>query len=72
LPVTKRFTETQHVSLFLTGKMMPENWKVVAADSDFYYLKAHLTNILKRMRVNMGRVEVKPTESKYFAEGLTR
>lgn len=70
LPVTKRFTETQHVSLFLTGKMMPENWKVVAADSDFYYLKAHLTNILKRMRVNMGRVEVKPTESKYFAEGL--
>ena len=70
LPVTKRFTETQHVSLFLTGKMMPENWKVVAADSDFYYLKAHLTNILKRMRVNMGRVEVKPTESNYFAEGL--
>ena len=70
LPVTKRFTETQHVSLFLTGKMMPENWKVVAADSDFYYLKAHLTNILKRMRVNMGRVEVKTTESKYFAEGL--
>ncbi len=70
LPVTKRFTETQHVSLFLTGKMMPENWKVVAADSDFYYLKAHLTNILKRMRVNMGRVEVKPTECKYFAEGL--
>lgn len=70
LPVTKRFTETQHVSLFLTGKMMPENWKVVTADSDFYYLKAHLTNILKRMRVNMGRVEVKPTESKYFAEGL--
>ncbi len=70
LPVTKRFTETQHVSLFLTGKMMPENWKVVAADSDFYYLKAHLTNILKRMRVNMGRVELKPTESKYFAEGL--
>lgn len=70
LPVTKKYTETQHLSIFLTGKMMPENWKVAATDADFYYLKAYVGNILRRMRVNMGRVELKPTAQKYFAEGI--
>ena len=70
LPVTKRFTETQHVSLFLTGDMMPESWMQKSPEADFYWLKAHMSNILNRMRVNMGRVEVKTSEHKYFAEGL--
>ena len=70
LPVTKRFNETQHVSLFLTGDMMGETWKQKSPEADFYWLKAHVGNILKRMRVNMGRVEVKTTEHKFFAEGL--
>ena len=70
LPVTKRFTETQHISIFMTGKMQPENWKVVQTDTDFYHLKAYVMNILHRMRVNMSRVEVVPTTMHCFAEGL--
>ena len=70
LPVTKRFSETQHVSLFMTGKMNPESWKMKQEDADFYYMKAYVNNLLKRMRVNMGRVEVKPTTMHFFAEGL--
>ena len=70
LPVTKRFTETEHVSIFLTGNMAPETWKMKSAESDFFYLKAYVMDILHRMRVNMGRVEMVPTQYKFFAEGL--
>ena len=70
LPVTKRFAETQHVSLFMTGDLMPESWKQKSPEADFYYLKAYVGNILGRMRVNMSRVEVKPTTLHYYAEGL--
>lgn len=70
LPVTKRFNETEHVSIFLTGNMTPESWKQKSPESDFYYLKSYVMTILQRMRVNMGRVEVVPSQAKYFAEGL--
>lgn len=70
LPVTKRFNETEHVSIFLTGSMTPESWKMKPAEADFFYLKAYVMDILHRMRVNMGRVEMVPTQYKFFAEGL--
>ena len=70
LPVTKRFSETEHVSIFLTGNMTPESWKMKPAEADFFYLKAYVMDILHRMRVNMGRVEMVPTQYKFFAEGL--
>ena len=70
LPVTKRFTETEHVSIFMTGNMTPESWKMKSAETDFFYLKAYVMNILRRMRVNMGRVEMVPSHYKFFAEGL--
>ena len=70
LPVTKRFAETEHVSIFMTGNMTPESWKMKPAETDFFYLKAYVMDILHRMRVNMGRVEMVPTQYKFFAEGL--
>lgn len=70
LPVTKRFNETEHVSIFMTGNMTPESWKMKSAETDFFYLKAYVMNILRRMRVNMGRVEMVPSQYKFFAEGL--
>ncbi len=70
LPVTKRFNETEHVSIFLTGNMTPESWKQKSPESDFYYQKSYVMTILQRMRVNMGRVEMVPTQYKFFAEGL--
>ena len=70
LPVTKRFAETEHVSIFMTGNMTPESWKMKSAETDFFYLKAYVMDILHRMRVNMGRVEMVPTQYKFFAEGL--
>ena len=70
LPVTKRFIEVQHLSIFLTGDMMPESWMQKSPEASYYWLKAHVRNVLDRMRVNMGRVEVRPTSHHFFAEGL--
>ena len=70
LPVTKRFSEVQHLAVLLTGHLMPETWKQKSPDGDVYHLKAYVTNIMQRMRVNMSRVEVRPTEATYMAEGI--
>ena len=70
IPVTKRFNETEHFSLFLTGNQSAESWRGKSAEVDFYCLKSYVMTLLHRMRVNMGRVELVPSQAKYFAEGL--
>ena len=71
MPVTKKYIETPHLSIFMTGNMQPENWKIPAVATDFYYLKAHVLNILHRMRVNMTRLQTVPATQKYFSEGIS-
>ena len=68
--VTDKFVETQHLSIFMTGKMTGESWMAKPVDADFYQLKAHVMNILRRMRMNMTRLEFVPATEKYYAEGL--
>ena len=68
--VTKRYFEERHLSLFMTGAETAESWKLPSQPVDFYFLKAHVVNILRRLRVNMGRILAEPAKAKYFAEGL--
>lgn len=68
--VTKRYFEERHLSLFMTGVETGESWKMASQPVDFYYLKSHVTNILRRLRINMGRIVAEPAKAKYFAEGL--
>lgn len=70
LPVTKKYVETQHLSIFMTGAQYGESWKMATTPTDFYYLKAHLISILRRMRMNFGRLQFVPSTHKYYAEGL--
>jgi len=70
LPVTKKYIETQHLALFMTGNMEPENWKTPATKTDFYFLKAQVMNILHRMRINVTRLQFQPTACHYYDEGL--
>ena len=68
--VTDKYCETQHLSIFMTGALCPESWKQPTTPVDFYHLKAHVTNILHRMRVNLSRIETIPTTSHYYSEGI--
>lgn len=66
----KRYTETTHLSIFMTGAQNPESWRFKDTPTDFYYLKNHVLNILRRLRIPMGRLITMPAEEKYYAEGL--
>ena len=68
--VTKRYTETQHLSLFLTGAVHPETWRAKSLKVDFFDAKAYLLNILRRMRIPMGRLVEVPSSEHFLAEGL--
>ena len=68
--VTKRYFEERHLSIFMTGNEIGENWKMPSMQVDFYFLKAHVINILRRLRINMGRITFEPSTAKYFTAGL--
>ncbi|MBQ0159367.1 MAG: phenylalanine--tRNA ligase subunit beta [Bacteroidales bacterium] len=68
--VTDKYEEVQHLSMFMTGNDAAESWRGKPAPVDFYHLKAHVMNILRRMRMNITRMEFVPTTKKYFAEGI--
>ncbi|MCR4829507.1 MAG: phenylalanine--tRNA ligase subunit beta [Bacteroidales bacterium] len=70
LSVTKKYTETQHLSFFMTGNLHGESWKIKAEAVDFYDLKVHVVNILRRFRIPMGRLQVVPSTVSYLSEGL--
>ncbi len=70
MPVTKKYVETPHLSLFMTGNMEPENWKIKSTPVDFYHIKSQVMNILRRMRVNFTRLQIVPATEHYYAEGL--
>lgn len=69
-PVTKRFTETQHLTFLITGAVQGESWHAPRKEVDFYDAKQHLENLLHRLRVPMGRIEQVPATEHFLAEGL--
>lgn len=68
--VTKRYTETQHLSIFMTGKMTGESWMMPQMNADFYWLKQYVNNIIRRLRINTTRLQVVPASEHFYAEGL--
>lgn len=68
--VTKKYIETQHLSIFMTGAQNVENWKQPQQPTDFYLLKGHVMNILRRMRMNLTRIQIVPAVEQYYQEGL--
>lgn len=46
-----KYEETEHLSLYLTGRKRPESWLYQAAPVDFYYLKGYIANILAQLGI---------------------
>lgn len=70
MSVTKRYVETQHLSFFMTGAANGESWHGARKPVDFFDAKAHLMNILHRLRMPMGRLNTVPATEHFLAEGL--
>ncbi|NVN93835.1 MAG: phenylalanine--tRNA ligase subunit beta [Bacteroidetes bacterium] len=68
--VTKRFKEEKHLAVFVSGKKYAESWNVAASNTDFFNLKAHVTNILNRLRINIDKLNVNTISNSIFEEAL--
>ena len=60
--------ENKFLSLFLTGNRYPDGWTVAEKQTDFYYLKSIVSNILHRLGIP--ETIPAPTQNTIFAEGV--
>ncbi|HEA22701.1 hypothetical protein LCGC14_1545710 [marine sediment metagenome] len=65
---SKGFVEHKCLSLFLTGNRHHDSWTVQEKRTDFYFMKAMVTNILQRLGIT--EMISEPTENPIFGEGL--
>ena len=71
IAVTKAYSETQHLTFFMTGSLQGESWRAAKKNVDFFDAKAHLLNIFHRLRIPMGRLQTVPANEHFLAEGLS-
>ncbi|MCM1168982.1 MAG: phenylalanine--tRNA ligase subunit beta, partial [Bacteroides sp.] len=68
--VTERFTEENHLGLWLCGNDYDELWQHTPKAFDFYTLKSFVEKICNLLRINMAKSRCAELESPFFAYGL--
>jgi phenylalanyl-tRNA synthetase beta chain len=63
----QKYHEEKHLSLFLTGRIMKENWNVAERDADFFDLKAYVNKILVKTGIDLADISVE-----VFADEIVR
>lgn len=61
------YEENKHLSLFVTGKRLPEIWTVPQKSSDFFLFKGYVQSILNRL--SFGKTNTIPVLNDVFNEG---
>ncbi len=64
-----KYNENKHLSVFVTGNTMGENWYKELQKSDFYSLKLFVLNILKRLGINEKQLQTSGETSADFSFG---
>lgn len=64
------YVEQQHLSLFMTGKRLAENWHQTQQDTSFYSLKAAVEHVLQRIGISSAKLQTTPLEEAPFTYGL--
>ncbi|MEM9076621.1 MAG: phenylalanine--tRNA ligase subunit beta [Bacteroidota bacterium] len=68
--VNDSYVEKPHLSLYLTGNRLPENWSVTSAPTSFFFLKGTVEALLKRLGLH--DLKTQPiSDNPIFSEGLT-
>jgi len=63
-----KYTETNHICLYITGNLWEHSWKSPGPASDFYYLKGICINLLELMGISLRTFGT--LENKKLANGL--
>jgi phenylalanyl-tRNA synthetase beta chain len=70
-PVTKRYSETWHLGLWLTGKNTHENWREQNRDFNFFDLKIYVHKVLSKLGIDAKQCKTSSANPELFFEGLT-
>lgn len=63
------YEENKHLTLFVTGNRLMENWTTPQQPSDFFLFKGYVTGILSRLGIE--KTSTQPLDNDIFAEGTS-
>ncbi len=63
------YQETKHLSLFLCGARIAENWSVNQKPTDFFLFKGYVSSILSRLGIE--KISTQPSTLDVFSEGIS-
>jgi len=64
------YSEEPHLGLWLTGNKTAQSWVRKEEKTTFYQLHAYVNNILARLGVDLGKVNVERLPDELFSDGL--
>jgi len=68
--ILRRYTEENHLAIFMSGNKTTENWQAKAEAVDFFTLKQTVHQVLNRLGINLRKMKSNVAKSSYFSEGL--
>jgi phenylalanyl-tRNA synthetase beta chain len=70
-PVTKRYSETWHLGIWLTGKNTDENWREQPKEFNFFDLKMYVHKILSKLGIDAKQCKIMAANKDLFFEGVS-
>lgn len=64
------YVEQQHLTLFMTGQRLAENWHEAQQATSFYTLKAVVEQVLQRIGIDSNKLQTTPIEEAPYTYGL--
>jgi len=62
------YEENKHLTLFVSGNRLKDNWSIKKNKSDFFYIKGIINTILERL--GLENLKTTPTKNDVFSEGI--
>jgi len=66
----EKYSEEQHLALFITGFKNELSWIIEENLSDFYFLKSYVELVFERLGIDISRFKSKEIQSDIFSEGI--
>jgi len=66
----EKFTEEQHLGIFLTGNMIPASWNSQERKVSFADIRGVVNNILERLNIGETQLSEQDANNDLFAEGI--
>ena len=66
------YAEKNHLALYITGKKFETTWNSTTSESDFYFLKSFVQNVIVRTGIPADALQTVPVENhEFISAGLT-